>query len=450
MRDNLHEDLFADHAWLEMRKVLDREMPERKRRGFFWLWLLPALGLCTLLSRDTLPLALSNPDTKQPKPEQPIAQKHEPRLQPTHPIQPQAKDRPLDNAAMTSEPLPSTLERTQENQQALSPAAGTASIHSFSNAGATPLEKSNPLAEHPTKQTTHKPTENMGSSTENIDASNNNEVVLEKIEVAAQIEQPRSLPLLSKVRAVEAPSQYLPLPRQKLRHEWWLEAGTQLNLGISGLSGYRVGLGQALPLGNKNRLWLGLAYESTETSFLQRISADSMGQNGITGGAPTGIPTGTKVGISLPNADQPAISSPGRQNGGKTISSIHLQLVHFQASFFHPFHRRWGMALGGGVQYLQGIKLADRYVRSPFASQAEASFDINFSSNGSNQAPISNLSKDNFRTFGFSTHAALQYQLGPRWSTQLGVRHTLQHFTKEEQLLLRPTWVDWGLRYRIR
>ena len=71
MRDNLHEDLFADHAWQEMHKLLDREMPERKRRGAFWLWFLPALGLCVLLGRDTLlegkiPVAEEKPQKNQP------------------------------------------------------------------------------------------------------------------------------------------------------------------------------------------------------------------------------------------------------------------------------------------------------------------------------------------------------------------------------------------------
>ncbi|MBL7804529.1 MAG: PorT family protein [Saprospiraceae bacterium] len=40
------EKALADKGWAAMRQTLDREMPEgRKRRGFFWWWLAPALAI---------------------------------------------------------------------------------------------------------------------------------------------------------------------------------------------------------------------------------------------------------------------------------------------------------------------------------------------------------------------------------------------------------------------
>ncbi|MBK8043035.1 MAG: hypothetical protein IPK21_10485 [Haliscomenobacter sp.] len=40
MQDRDHQDQLADLGWDQMRQLLDKEMPER-RRALFWWWLLP-------------------------------------------------------------------------------------------------------------------------------------------------------------------------------------------------------------------------------------------------------------------------------------------------------------------------------------------------------------------------------------------------------------------------
>lgn len=448
MRDNLHEDLFADHAWQEMHKLLDREMPQRKRRGAFWLWFLPALGLCVLLGRDTLlegkiPVAEEKPQQNQPV----IAQGKK------HTVQPADKHSKTNPEEPTSAPV-QQAERKTEAIAALAPARG--------------LEKSQKTAKNrlstgtKTRQEPQIFVDRTPTSGDLLPANVlKNEAIPTVVAIEGNVGVPNSNSAEQDHTALDEPSVErwsaseflntrkpdlnLPLvelekinikpqrARQKL--EWWAEAGTQLASGVKGLSGYKAGILNGIPIG-RMRILTGLNYEMTEVG-IQSIQRDLLtGKENISG-------------IKVAVADRTSVSAG--QNNSQSVSSIHFQVVNLSLSLYHPIGKRFGVALGGNLHYLGGIKLGNQYIRSTLFDNVENSLQFSTTvGNSLAQPQDDNLSKNSFRSFGFSTQGAMSYRISTRWNVSLGYRQSLQHFTKTSDLLLKPSWVDLGLRYRIK
>ncbi|WP_421799422.1 outer membrane protein [Haliscomenobacter sp.] len=448
MRDNLHEDLFADHAWQEMHKLLDREMPQRKRRGAFWLWFLPALGLCVLLGRDTLlegkiPVAEEKPQQSQPV----IAQGKK------HTVQPADKHSKTNPEEPTSAPV-QQAERKTEAIAALAPARG---VEKSQKTGKNRLSTGT--------KTRQEPQILVDRTATSGDLLPANVLKNEAIPTVAAIEGNVGVPSSNSAEqdhtALDEPSVErwsaseflntrkpdLNLPsvemekvsikpqraRQKL--EWWAEAGTQLASGVKGLSGYKAGILSGIPIG-RMRILTGLNYEMTEVG-IQSIQRDILtGKENISG-------------IKVAVADRTSVSAG--QNNSQSVSSIHFQVVNLSLSLYHPIGKRFGVAFGGNLHYLGGIKLGNQYIRSTLFDNVENSLQFSTTvGNSLAQPQDDNLSKNSFRSFGFSAQGAVSYRISTRWSASLGYRQSLQHFTKTSDLLLKPSWVDLGLRYRIK
>lgn len=295
MRDNLHEDLFADHAWQEMHKLLDREMPERKRRGAFWWWFLPAFGMCVLLGRDTLldvkiPVAVEKPQQNQPA----IAQVE------GHTVPNAGKNSKTNPQESTSVPVP----QAENKAEVVTRPATTSGAGQLQKPGKTKLSKALQVQQNipaiaaltPTSSDPLPPTNglnNQASTTapetqveivgisnptkEELGQSLNEETSSEKWG-ESQVLATRQADLNPTLTELEKPSIKPQHAKQKL--EWWAEAGTQLASGTTGFSGYLLGLLNAIPIG-RMRLQTGLGYEKTEVGF-QSIQRDAAGKENLT------------------------------------------------------------------------------------------------------------------------------------------------------------------------
>lgn len=440
MRDNLHEDLFADHAWGEMNRVLDREMPERKRRGAFWLWFLPALGLCVLLGRDsllnpTIPVATE----KQPVNEAPIAQLD----------QQTVKNADQNDNQTPKEPTSASIKPTLEDQ----PIVAIASLNAparLAKKSQVPKNTSAPKAlETPAQpEVLQENPQNLAKLLDNptqgnemngvslpttTQATENVELPIDRLAASASIAQ-REMALNTPTAVLEAMTIKPQRAKQKL--EWWADAGTQLASGVSGLSGYRLGLSTGIPMG-RLRLQTGLGYEHTEVGF-QSVQRDVL----------TGKENYSAV--KLANVDKPAMGSIA--DNTESVSSIQLQFINWNLGLQYPLTRRLGLAVGGNLHYLESVKLGDRFVKESFFNNSAQAQDFALANNSNQAIPMPNesLSSTSFRTIGYSAQVGLSYRLATRWSVMVDYRQSLQHFTKANNLLLKPQWVDFGLRYRIK
>lgn len=447
MRDNLHEDLFADHAWQEMHKLLDREMPQRKRRGAFWLWFLPALGLCVLLGRDTLlegkiPVAEEKPQQNQPviaqgkKHTVQSADQHS-KANPEEPTSaPIKQDKPKTEAIATLAPALGAEEsqRTFKNRSS----TGVKKLQETQNLVVRKLPSGDLLPANVLKNETIPTVTSVeggvgvpGSFSAEQDHPSVDESAVERwsaSEVLSIRKSDLNLPLAELEKVSIKPQR----ARQKL--EWWAEAGTQLASGVSGLSGYKAGILSGIPIG-RMRILAGLNYEMTEVG-IQSIQRDFLtGKENI---------SGVKVAV----ADRTSVSAG--QSNSQSVSSIHFQVVNVNLSLYHPIGKRFGVALGGNLHYLGGIKLGNQYLRSTLFDKAENSLQFSTSVGNLLEPQADNLSKNSFRSFGLSAQGAVSYRIATRWSVSLGYRQSLQHFTTTSDLLLKPSWVDLGLRYRIK
>ena len=451
MRDNLHDDLFADHAWQEMHRVLDREMPERKRRGFLF-WLLPALGFCVLLGRDT------TVDTKIPV----AAEKPK---QNTRAIA-QADEKPVIKAELRSKTNPekTALEAAQNQLKKLNTSNPT--VAELARAVAPALQRNTkgvqklPLLPQSNQQEPGLMAEKNAELAPTTsmprvpDASNKDQEAVVNVLSTAE-EAPKTTTINEEAEAkisssdpiatlqfdldvreakIESPS-ITPLhTKQKL--EWWAETGTQMTAGISGPSGYRAGLLAGIPLG-KLRMRVGVEYQNTEVDF-KAVQRDVAGRESL---------TDVKLATPPLTSSSPAVNADQAQ----TVSSIYLQFMNLNLSLYHPLGKRFGLAVGGSMLYLEGIRLGDQYVKGPFFNTSNAKYDFaNSLNNGFLGQQAESLSQSNFKTLGFALQGEFSYRIATRWGVNLGYRHSLQHFTKSADLLLKPNWVDVGVRYRLK
>lgn len=440
MQDNLHEDLFSDHAWNEMRKVLDREMPERKRRGAFWLWFLPALGLCVLLGRDSLvhpkiPVATE----KAPMEKAPIAQ---------HTVknaEQNSKNTPEDPTSATVKP---GLEANSKAIATLKAPVAVAGKSPTSNKAETIKAIANQTTQH-NELNVAANVENTPSVTQIENLTHANTTSSEEKEVLEtqllKEDWTSSQMLAQREMALSLPEQKQePIPshprRIKQKLEWWADAGTQFASGINGLSGYRAGISSGIPIGHL-RLQTGLSYEQTEVG-IQSVQRDVL----------TGKENYSGVKLATPGTTGLGSSAVGR-NDSQTVSSIQLRFVNWHLGLQYPLTRRLGLNLGGNVHYLESVKLGGAYVREPLLNSRAEAMDVALS-NGNNQfvpqQPNENLTSESFRSFGLSAQLGLSYRFATRWSVNVDYRQSLQHFTRTNTLLLKPNWIDIGVRYRIR
>lgn len=453
MRDNLHEDLFADHAWQEMHKLLDREMPERKRRGAFWLWFLPALGMCVLLGRDTLldvkiPVAVEKLQQPQPAIAQveghtvPNADKNG-KTNPEEPTSapvPQAEIKaevvvtkiPTSGAGKLQKTGMTKLTKDTQVQQNIPAIAALTPISSDPSPTANVLN--NQVSTTP-PATQEEVVSISNPITEELGRPSNEETSSERwstSQVLATRQSDLNIPLVELEKVSIKPQ------RAKQKLEWWAETGTQLASGTTGLSGYRIGLLNALPIG-KMRLQTGLAYEKTEVGF-QRILRDVTGKEN----------SADIIVSSKENTPGLGTSASGNRGSSQSVSSITLQFINLSMSLHQPIGKRWSLALGGNLHYLGGIKLGENYLRSTLFYNAENSYRFDTTNSAFVNAQSNDLSKASFKSFGVSAQGAVSYRIATRWSASLGYRQSIQHFTTTSDLLLKPNWMDLGLRYRLK
>lgn len=443
MQDNLHEDLFSDHAWNEMRKVLDREMPERKRRGAFWLWFLPALGLCVLLGRDSLvhpkiPVATE----KAPVEKAPIAQNQQHTVKNA---EQNSKNTPEDPTSASVKP---GFEANSKDLATLKAPVAVAEKSQASNqAGAIKATAIQAAKDSELKVVVNVENPASAFQGDNLLLANST-----SFEDKAELETPpakedwsSSQMLAQREMVLLSPEQKQePIPtnpqRIKQKLEWWVDAGTQFASGINGLSGYRAGISSGIPIGNL-RLQTGLSYEQTEVG-IQSVQRDVL----------TGKENYSGVKLATPGTTGLGSSAVGR-NDSQTVSSIQLRFVNWHLGLQYPLTRRLGLNLGGNVHYLESVKLGGAYVREPFLNSRADAMDVALS-NGNNQfvpqQPNESLTSKSFRTIAYSAQIGFSYRLATRWSIAADYRQSLQHFTKANTLLLKPNWIDVGVRYRIR
>lgn len=444
MQDNLHEDLFSDHAWNEMRKVLDREMPERKRRGAFWLWFLPALGLCVLLGRDSLvnpkiPVATE----KAPVEKAPIAQHQQ------HPVKKAEQNNTNTPEDPTSASVKPGFEKNSKAIATLNTPAKTAGKSQTSQkAGAIDVTANQTTQDNTLKVATN--VENSPSATQSKNApavviatSSAEKAVAEEEQVQetwvnSQTITQRVMALPLRDQEVEQVPIKPQLIKQKL--EWWADAGTQFALGINGLSGYRAGISTGIPMG-RLRLQTGLGYEQTEVG-IQSVQRDVL----------TGKENYSDVKLATPGTTGLGSSAAGR-NDMESISSLQLRFVNWHLGLQYPLTRRLGLNMGGNVHYLESVKMGTVFIKDSFLNFGMDQMDVALSNSGNQfvpQQPGESLTSESFRNFGFSAQLGFSYRLAPRWTAMLDYRQSLQHFTKADNLLLKPNWFDLGLRYRIK
>lgn len=453
MQDNLHDDLFTDHAWQEMHKILDREMPERKRRGFLF-WLLPALGLCLLTAQDSLmgnniPVAskatMGNKQAiaarkadEQTKPQKsakakphkdiPLVQNRTtPVVQDNKtPVQPgiaasSGKEFGLKASAATESTKPTDLSRWDNHAQAANQATPETPLISFT--------AKLPVASE------QLPDQQGSTSKPGLDDSqplSEKWNILDLVPTAHfELTQPDS--------KQETPELSFQKRHQKL--EWWAETGTQITNGVQGLSGYRVGILTGIPMG-QFRLRVGTGFNKTEVDF-KSVKLDSTGH-------------ARSMDVQLNTQTTNGFNASKGSTTNQTVSSINLQLIDLNVALYHPFGKRFGAALGGSVQYVQGIQLGDKYLKGSLfesANQDNAS-PVTSQNGGSTSTPImpesSNLTKASFYSLGIALQGELSYQLAPRWSTSLGYRYSTRGFTKSSDLVLKPNWLELGVRFRVK
>lgn len=443
MQDNLHEDLFSDHAWNEMRKVLDREMPERKRRGAFWLWFLPALGLCVLLGRDSLvqpkiPVATE----KAPVENAPIAQHQQHTVKNA---EQNSKNTPEDPTSAAVQPGLEVNSKAIATLKAPVAAAGKSQASNKAgtiNATATQTTQDTELSETAKVENTPLATQSETQPGANATSSEEKAVLETQEEEAAWTS---SQMLAQRAMALSSPAQE-PEPisitpaRIKQKLEWWADAGTQFALGINGLSGYRAGISTGIPMG-RLRVQTGLGYEQTVVG-IQSVQRDVL----------TGKENYSDVKLASPGTIGLGSSVAGR-NDAESISSLQLRFVNWHLGLQYPLTRRLGLNMGGNVHYLESVKLGTVFIKDSFLNFGADQMDVALSNNGNQfvpQQPGENLSSESFRNFGFSAQLGFSYRLTPRWTAMLDYRQSLQHFTKADNLLLKPNWIDIGIRYRIK
>lgn len=451
MQDNLHDDLFADHAWQEMHKILDREMPERKRRGFLF-WLLPALGLCLLTAQDSLmgnniPVASKNALGNKPaiaaqkdgdqttayqsakaKPRKDISVVQNqtlPPIQDSNAAEQVAIVSSLDKknhlkATASIPTLPSDVFKRDNNNLAVNRTTSAPVL--------IPTAPERPASVEPL------PEQQPGTPQPVLD---NTQALSEKWNAIGPV-PPVHFDLTQPDSKQETPE----LTFQKLHSklEWWVEAGTQITNGVQGLSGYRVGILAGIPLG-KFRLRVGTGFTKTEVDF-KSVKLDSTGQT-------------RSMDVLFNNQNSAFLGAKGSSTN-QTASSINLQLIDLNVALYHPLGKRFGAALGGRMQYVQGIQLGDQYLKGSFFESAnqDNAAPVTSQNGGSTSTPIltqsSTLTKASFRNLGIAMQGELSYQLAPRWSTSLGYRYSTRGFTKSSDLVLKPNWVELGVRFRMK
>lgn len=439
MQDNLHEDLFSDHAWNEMRKVLDREMPERKRRGAFWLWFLPALGLCVLLGRDSLvhpkiPVATE----KAPLEKAPIAQ---------HTVknaEQNSKNTPEDPTSASVKP---GLEKNSKTIATLNTPAKTGGKSQASQkAGAIDATANQTTQDIALKAAANVEDNLSATQSENVAAANITSSEEKAVSDGEQLQETWANSQTITQRAMTLPLQdqeveqvQIEPQRIKQKLEWWADAGTQFASGTNGLSGYRAGISTGIPMGHL-RLQTGLGYEQTEVG-IQSVQRDAL----------TGKENYSDVKLATPGTTGLASNNSGR-NSTESVSSIQLRFINWHLGLQYPLTRRLGLNLGGNIHYLESVKLGGVFVKEPLLNNG-VEMDVALS-NGNNlfvpQQPNENLTSESFRSFGLSAQMGLSYRFATRWSVNMDYRQSLQHFTQTTTLLLKPNWVDIGVRYRIK
>jgi hypothetical protein len=463
MQDNLPKDPFADHAWEEMRKLLDREMPEQKRRvPLFWWWiLLPLAGLgywawTELNTPETKPQVLKRPDVPvavQETPQQaPSAVAAQPAVVPSEgstDIPASAKNGTTTQAKTQRliQTNTSQVNITEVNKpvlgqksEAKNPLQSTEVAQLAQN---TPPVTAPNVEEETAMPSNPEHVKQPNESTTNVNASS--EKIKETISGIANVasrqadfEHQMLLPALNLPLQEVAPNEVKPDKTKNLG--LWADAGLGTVANVGDLT-YHLG-GSVLLQKGRFGLRSGLAYErnqgelvSSQTNQSGKLS-DPTFSNRENNNTQTGSPsTVNSSGFQPVNLPLPEMG----------FSSFSMPLV----LQWRPF-KKLGIESGVSMQYLRGLRLNEDFLQSSTGTV--------YVSNSADLISTVQLSGSKGQTidvtvqnqFAWGVQGALLYDIEKRWQLSLGYRRNLSSFLNTPTFTLQPQWMEVGLRFKVK
>ncbi len=463
MQDNLPKDPFADHAWEEMRKLLDREMPERKRRvPLLWWWiLLPLAGLGYWAWAE-----LNTPETKPPvltRPDVPVAVQKAPQqgssvvaAQPAMVPSEESADIPASakndttTQAKTQRLIQTSTAQvniTEVNKQvagqkseAKNPLQSTevAQLAQYTPPVTAPnVDEETAMPSNPAHvKQPHESTTNVNTSSEEI-----KETIPSIANVAsrqADFEHQMLLPALNLPFQEVAPSEIKPVKNNKLG--LWADAGLGTVANVGDLT-YRLG-GSVLLQKGRFGLRSGLAYErnqgelvSSQTNQSGKVS-DPTFTNRENSNTQTGSPS------TVNNSGFQPVNLPLPKMG---FNSFSMPLV----LQWRPF-KKLGVESGVSLQYLRGLRLNEDFLQSStntvYVSSSQDLISTVQLSGAKGQAIDATVQNQ----FGWGVQGALLYDIEKRWQLSLGYRRNLSSFLNTSTFTLQPQWMEVGLRFKVK
>jgi hypothetical protein len=463
MQDNLPRDPFADHAWEEMRKLLDQEMPERKRRvPLLWWWiLLPLAGLgywawAELSTPKNQPQVLQRTDVPVAAQEAPQPASSATAAQPAiAPVEANSGSTDLlENDAAPQTRTPGLIKK-QTNQ------IGHSEIKQ-AIAGQKSAAKNQTSAVDNTVLAQNTPPVTPPSSEEEILVSSNPEVVKQPTEVSGDVnvasnENTEALPSVANVatRPVDfehrfllpnlnlplqevAPNEVKPTKNNKLG--LWVDAGLGTVANVGDLT-YRLG-GSVLLQKGRFGLRSGLAYERNQGELVSSQTNQS---------GKTSDPTFSNRENNNTQSGSPSTVN----NSGFQAVNLPMPEMGFQ-NFSMPLVLQWrpfkklGIESGVSLQYLSGLRLNEDFLQSNtntiFVSNSQDLISTVYLSGASGQAIDATI--QNKWTWGLQ--GAILYDVEKRWQLSLGYRRNLSNFLNTPTFTLQPQWMELGLRFKVK
>lgn len=463
MQDNLPKDPFADHAWEEMLKLLDREMPERKRRvPLLWWWiLLPLAGLgywawTELHTPETKPQVLTRPDV-------PVAVQETPQPAPSA-----VAAQPAMVPSEGSTDLPASVKNgipTQAKTQRLIQ-TNTAQVNFTEVNKPVPVQKSeanvplqlaevdqlaqtlpvtNPNVEEETAMPPN-PTHIKLPNESTTHANASNEEIKEPIPSIANVatrqadfEHQMRLPALNLPLQEMATNEVIPAKNNKLG--LWADAGMGTVANVGDLT-YRLG-GSVLLQKGRFGLRSGLAYERNQGELLSSNAVDQSSK------------TSDPIFTNRENNNTQSGSPSTVNNAGFQPVNLSLPEMGF-SSFSMPLVLQWlpfkklGIESGVSLQYLRGLRLNEDFLQSStgtvYVSNSADLISTVQLSGAKGQAIDATVQNQ----FAWGVQGALLYEVEKRWQLSLGYRRNLSSFLNTPIFTLQPQWMEIGLRFKVK
>lgn len=392
-KDNIHIDSeFIDHSWQEMSKLLDREMPVKKRRKrLLWVWFL-GLGLFLLGSLAYINQLQVKEVKALPIPEKPII------ASTNTPISPSTTKRNSSNIVSKKGPKKQTPRKSSDDRQAFQSiinltetiptavnknAAEGTSVHENSDKNASTLNPASNLS---------------GIITKNLDSKQlHNKILVADLAI---------LPILPFSQlSTETEETTIPLFPSKGYPKWRLGVYAGMLIPTSG--SFRTGLQANVSFNPKWRLYLGLGYAKRIPKITNSTNSNAdLTAEPILEADMEDMNTTAGTGPAPSNTDPDGTGS----NGVEAIAA-----TGFQYSNFHYFEvpiliqytirPKFSIELGGSLSYLYGYNY--QYNEDSFFTN-NSTFDTFTTTRSTtfNQADIGTINK-----LGIAFIGGVNYQI---------------------------------------